>query len=309
MIVVAGFNTAIDRRIELAELRRGEVLRAREAVASPGGKGLHVAQTIAALGEPVQLVGLIDTAQRAPFERALRDRGVQFHGIEVPAIRTCLLLREADGRTTEILEPGPWLADAVRDELFSTFRKQALRSRLAVLSGSLPPGCPEQSYAELVRELQAAGVRCLVDTSGAALQHALHAAPFLLKPNREEAAALLQQHVDGVAAGAACVRQLATQGVAQPLLSLGAAGALLGAEAEVWHAHVDIAAAVSAVGSGDCMLAGVAVALTRNATPEATLRLGVACGAANAACAETGFAPHQLVQSLLPRVRVERMSA
>lgn len=308
-IVVAGFNTALDRRIELDVLRPGEVQRARRVQVTPGGKGVHVAQTVAALGGRVQLVGLIDAPHRLTFERVLHERGVEFHGIGVPAIRHCLALHEADGRSTEVLEPGPALEPAERAALFDCFRTLARRARLVVLSGSLPPGCEDESYADFVRELQGAGVRCLVDASGDALRHALDAAPFLLKPNRDEASALLGRSLENADAAADAVRALARQGVSLPLLSLGAAGALIADGDDVLHAQVDIERAINTVGSGDCLLAGVAVALARGESREAALRLGVACGAANAASDETGYAPRARVDALLPRVRVTRLHA
>ena len=64
MITIAGFNTSIDRWLDLKVLNPGEVQRVREVGSSPGGKGLHVALTCAALGEEVRLVGIISKSER-----------------------------------------------------------------------------------------------------------------------------------------------------------------------------------------------------------------------------------------------------
>jgi len=304
LIVVAGFNTAIDKRIEVEALSLGEVHRALSVHATPGGKGVHVARTIAALGEPVQLIGLIDCARREWFEAELSRWGVEFHGIEVAAMRTCITLREADGRCTEVLESGEVLGATERAALLDTLRKLALQSALVVLSGSLPPGFDDDSYAQLVHELRAAGTRCLVDASGAALRHALDAAPFLLKPNRAEASTLLGRPVGSLENALEAVSAITRRGVSWPLLSLGVDGALLGDGSRVLHAHVDIGRAVNPVGSGDCLLGGLAVALARGQSSEESLRLGVACGAANAASIEIGWAARAEIDALLPRVRV-----
>jgi len=304
MITVAGFNTSIDKLIELHALLPGEVHRVRSMQPFPGGKGLHVAQTIAALGEPVQLVGTIDVAHRARFERILRARGVDFHGIEVEAIRTCIALREDTGRVTEVLEPGPQLDGDTRTLLLDTFRRLAAQSQLAVLSGSLPPGAGEGAYAELVADIQAVGVRCLVDTSGEALRCALDAQPYLIKPNRDEATALIGASIDGLSAAAHAARTLAEEGVALPVVSLGAQGVVVADADRLLHAHVAVPEVVNAVGSGDCLVAGMAVAISRGDNLEGALRLGVACGAANAMSRETGFLRRGDVEALLPRVTV-----
>lgn len=302
MIVVAGFNSAIDKRLDLDTLAAGAVNRARAVAAAPGGKGLHVAQALGVLGSEVHLVGLVDAAHRDAFDGVLRAHGVVFHGIAVPALRTCLALRERDGRITEVLEPGPALDAARVAALLDTFRSLAAGAELAVLSGSLPPGCAADTYAVLVREIQARGVRCLVDASGAALREAVAAQPFLVKPNRDEAAALGGRAVDSIDAAAAVLQALRGAGVELPVLSLGAQGALAVADEALLQAEPPALAARNAVGSGDCMLAGLAHALARGDGAAQALRLGVACGAANAVSDDTGHISAAAVAALLPRV-------
>jgi 1-phosphofructokinase family hexose kinase len=304
VITVGGFNTSVDKSLDVDELRAGFVHRVRRLSAWPGGKGLHVALTAAALGEPVRLVGLIDAAHRREFEHVLGSRGVDFHGIETKgALRTCLAIRDQGGaRITEILEPGPELEAATRDELCARFLALSRSSALAVLSGSAPPGFAESAYGDLVSQLSAEGVRCLVDASGGLLRGAVEARPFLIKPNREEAEALTGQTIDGVPAAAHVARALGSRGVAMVVVSLGAQGAVAAFEGRVTQASVSVSGALHPVGSGDCLLGGMATALARGKGWEDALRLGVACGAANTLSAETGWVRREDVDALLPRV-------
>jgi fructose-1-phosphate kinase PfkB-like protein len=100
MITVAGFNTAIDRFIQLDALNPGEVHRVRAEQVYPGGKGMHVAQTIAALGEPVELVGLVDAAHRELIGRRMRERGVLFHGVDMAGeLRHCKKAMDASPKS------------------------------------------------------------------------------------------------------------------------------------------------------------------------------------------------------------------
>jgi 1-phosphofructokinase family hexose kinase len=304
MITVAGFNTALDKLVDVDVLRAGAMQRIDGVRVSFGGKGLHVAQTIAALGEKVRLVGLVDATSGPAIAALMRDRGVEFHGIEVPGtIRTCLAIRERNGRITELLEPGPEIDMATRERMLATFRDLALESDLAVLSGSLPPGFDDATYADFVRELQGAGVRCLVDTSGASLRLAIEARPFLVKPNRDEAAVLHGQPLADIDDAAAALRMLLARGVPIPVVSLGAQGVVAARGSDMLHANVAVERVVSAVGSGDCMVAGLAVGLMRGESLETMLRLGAACGAANAA-AGLGYAQRTDVEALLPHARI-----
>jgi 1-phosphofructokinase family hexose kinase len=302
VITVGGFNTSVDKSMRTDQIRIGGVSRVRDVRAWPGGKGAHVALTAAALGEPVRLVGLIDEIHRALFEDFLGARGVEFHGVATAgSVRTCLAVRDAEGRVTELLEPGPELDADTRREILSRFRALAADAHLSVLCGSLPPGMEPSDYAGLAAELRAAGHRCGVDTSGEPLRRAVEARPFLVKPNREEAAALLDAPVGGVGEAARAARALEARGVALPVVSLGAEGAVACWEGRAIHAVVTVRA-VNPVGSGDCLLGGMAVGLARGASAEEALRLGVACGAANAATPETGVVRREDVEALLPRV-------
>ncbi|HKR75540.1 MAG TPA: 1-phosphofructokinase family hexose kinase [Rhodanobacter sp.] len=306
MITVAGFNTAIDHLMRVDTLHLGEVNRTVHEQVLPGGKGLHVAQTIAALGEPVQLIGLIDAAHRNLTARRMSERGVLFHGVEVDAsLRHCIALQDTAGQITEVLGQGPQLGERDRAALQRAFRLALAESELVVLSGSLPRGLPTDTYAELAQQVRAAGKRCLVDASGEVLRQAVAAQPFLLKPNRDEAEALFGRSMGDLAAAVAALRELAARGVAMPVLSLGAQGALGMDESGTWHAAVELKQVRNAVGSGDCFLAGMAVAIKRGEPLRDALRLAVACGAANAMDVETGYVRPDQVEALLGQVRVQ----
>lgn len=306
MITVAGFNTAIDHLMRVEALRVGEVNRASDEQICPGGKGLHVAQTIAALGEPVQLIGLVDAAHRNLIARRMSERGVLFHGVEVTgSLRHCIALQDAQGRITEVLGQGPQLAERDRAALLRAFRLGIEDSALVILSGSLPGGFGADTYALLAAQAREAGRRCLVDASGEVLRHAMQPRPFLLKPNRDEAATLLGRPLENLDAAVAAVRELFSRGVEMPVLTLGVLGAIGMDTSGIWHAAIELEQVRNAVGSGDCFLAGMAVGIERGEPLQEALRLAVACGAANAMEFETGYASRAQVDALLGRVRVQ----
>ena len=310
MITVAGFNTAIDHLFLLDALVPGAVQRASRAELYPGGKGLHVAQTIAALGERVQLVGLTDAAHRNLITRRMAERGVLFHGVEIDQpLRTCIAVREREGRFTELLSPGPSVPAATREQLLRTWSRCAEESELLVMSGSLPRGFGADTYALMVRQAAATGVPCLVDASGEALQHAADSGARLLKPNRDEASDLTGRPVRTLRDAADVARTLHAQGIAQPVVTLGAEGAVAFDGRVAWHASVTLTHSANTVGSGDCLLAGLAAALKRGEPLDAALRLGVACGAANAMDEETGYVRRECVDALLEKVRVKPLEA
>ena len=309
MITVAGFNTAIDRLMRVAQFQPGEVSRALDERVYPGGKGMHVAQTIAALGERVQLVGLVDKTHRNVIAQRMAERGVLFHGVEIgEELRLCIAVQDAAGVITEVLGRGPMLTERQCEALRFAFWRAVDESELAVLSGSLPRGMLSVTYATLAEGVRNLGKRCLVDASGEVLQHAVATAPYLVKPNRDEAVALLGYAIDDIDTAARAASELHARGIAVPVVSMGAQGAIAADAEGVWHAELSIEVPRNTVGSGDCLLAGMAVGVYRNLPLADALALGVACGAANALNEETGFVERGTVEALLPRVRVRRVT-
>jgi 1-phosphofructokinase family hexose kinase len=307
VITVAGFNTAFDKAMDGAAFVAGGVNRVENVRTLPGGKGLHVALTVAALGEPVQLVGLVDAASKSVFAEFLGSRGVIFHAIETTGpLRVCLSIHDRrGGAVTEILEPGYPVDESVRREACDRFLQLATASSLAVMSGSLPPGFAADTYALLVTALRKKGVRTFVDASGALLGRAVAARPFLVKPNRQEGQALTGVVIDGPATGAAAARVVAARGVNVVVQSLGAAGAVAVGHDRTVHGCVPAARVENPVGSGDCLLGGIAVGFVQEKSLEDVLALGVACGTANAESRDTGVVARADIEGVLSRVTIE----
>jgi tagatose 6-phosphate kinase len=307
VILVGGFNSALDKLADVDRVERGAVLRLRNLRAAPGGKGLHVALACATLGEQTRLVGLIDDSHRALFERVLAPAGVEFVGITIgDSIRTCFALRDAGGRTTELLEPGPTVPEQVAATLMDSFITEAQNADLAVLSGSLPVGLGVDTYARLIRG--AGSTRLLVDASGEVLAASLSAAPLLVKPNREEAAQLVGFSVDTWEAASRAAVLIGRRGPTIVVVSLGAQGAFIHTEGRSLRVRAPVLDVTNAVGAGDCLIGGFAVGLVRRWSLEECARFAVACGSAKVRHPQTGILRAADVEALLPTITVERTS-
>lgn len=309
MITVAGFNTAIDRSVQLrSALAPGTVQRAESGCGVPGGKGVHVAQMVAELGEKVRLVGLTDELHGRWIDDCLRARRVEWRGVAAPFdLRQCLAFHDPAGQTTEVLEPGAELGQVLQADLVSALRGALAGADALVLSGSLPRGFAADTYASIVRDATQHGIRCIVDTSGEALRHAIEARPWSVKPNADEATALMGKPIRDVRAACNCVRELQHRGVEHPIVTLGADGAVAADRDTIWHACSGRIEVRDGVGSGDCFVAALAVGALRDDRFDEALRLAVACGSANATTGNGGFvsACHVVAQAL--SVRVSRL--
>ena len=296
MFICVSPNPAIDKRITLASLVRGEVIRARAARSFPGGKSTHVAMVLRTLGETPQWIGPCGGATGSELVAGLSGLGIQAHPCTIhEQTRTNLEIIEDNGSVTEILEPGsaPSAAELATFEdackaLFSRGREQAW----VIFSGSLPAGVAPDLYARLIALARQSGCRTLLDTGGEPLRLALAARPDFVKPNRHEADALLGTTIDSLPAAARAVRKLLSLGARSAALSLGADG-LCFCSAETAPGLFAPALALrlrSTVGCGDSALAGFAHAMASKFSPEDALRLAAACAAANCLADSPGAA-------------------
>ena len=278
MIVTLTPNPSLDRTIEIAGLRRGEVLRASATRVDPGGKGVNVSRVLAAHGVSTVAIVPAGGPEGAQLADLLAPAGIPV--VTVPlrrATRSNIALVEPDGTTTKVNEPGPTLSG---DEVATMSERVAAVAGSAdwvVLSGSLPSGVSDEFYADLVPRAQALGCRVAVDTSGGPLAAAVAAQPDLVKPNTAELAELTGAPMLTWGDVAKHAQALHDGGIATVLVSLGQDGALLVDDDGVRWASAPPVEVRSTVGAGDSTLAGFLVA---GATGDEALRSAVAFGSA-----------------------------
>jgi 1-phosphofructokinase len=296
MIVTVTPNPSIDRTVTLtAPLTRGAVHRVTSATSEAGGKGVNVARALTQAG--VDAVALLPAPADDPLIAALQTSSVPFRSVPTTQpVRTNLAITEHDGTTTKLNEPGAELDPVAVDALTRAVLASADSASWVVLSGSLPPGFPENWYAHIVEQLAAYPCRVAVDTSDAPLtalvQSFGRAAPDLIKPNAEELAGVLGFSPQALEAAVsqgdpepvvAAAQQLVDRGVGAVLATLGSVGAVLVDQNGSWLATPPPIVPRSTVGAGDASLAGYIRADVGGAVPPKRLQMAVAYGSAAAA--------------------------
>ena len=319
MIITVTPNPSIDRTVTLnSPLTRGAVHRVGSVTSEPGGKGVNVARALTLAG--LEAVAVLPASGNDPLVTALQASAVPFRCVPITeAVRTNLAITETDGTTTKLNERGAALDAAALDALTESVVAAAEHASWVVMSGSLPPGVPDDWYADVVAQLAPFACRVAVDTSDAPLT-ALAAsfgrsAPDLIKPNAEELAGLTGASADDLETAAAqgdpepvvsAAHRLLDQGARAVLATLGAAGAVLVDETGSWMATPPPIVPRSTVGAGDASLAGYVRADVGGAEPPQRLRMAVAYG--SAAAALPGSALPSPTQIDLEAVRVTSIS-
>ena len=310
MIGVVCLNPALDITHHVDAADWAGVNRPSAVHARPGGKGLNVARTLHALGADVLVLGLAGGLTGAGVEAALAGLGVpaSWTRISGETRRTFTVVDRKTGGSALFNEPGPPVSDGEFGDYGVRYKEVLDGCAAVVLSGSLPPGLPEDSYAHLIGLAAAAGVPVVLDTHGAALRHGAAAGPAIVKPNLAELAAMAGQPLGGAGLPAvtAAAGQLRAVGAQAVVASLGADGLHAVTADGGWWAVPPGPVAGNPTGAGDAVSAALAHGLVLGRPWDELLRHAVALGTASAAAPVAGeFAVGDYTR-LLPAVTVHR---
>lgn len=285
MIITLTTNPALDRTLIVPHFRQADVTRVRQRHDAAGGKGLNVTRAIRALDTACLAIAPLGGMTGQQIIQLARNEQMNVQVVEIYGeTRTCLLVTDLETPDQLVInDQGPMMTESewqsLRQAVVATC--SGSDARWLTISGSLPPSIKPLLLRQLIDAVPATCAVAL-DTSGAPLALCLDAQVGLLKVNAEELAqatgTTIVTHDDAVAVA----RQVCQRGPKIVAVTLGASGAIAVTPTEAWYVNAPEIRAISPVGSGDCTLAGMMVALHRGDGLDIALRLGVACGSANA---------------------------
>lgn len=179
MILVINLNASIDKRYEIADIKKGRVMRARNVQNTPGGKGLHVANIVNILNENCIATGFLGGKSGEFIEEKLKYYGIKNDFVKISGeTRECLAFITDDFIQTEILEPGPEITIEEKNNFINKYNELIEKANIIVASGSLPQNVPKKFYIELIEYANKKGKKFLLDASGEPLKEGIEAKPY-----------------------------------------------------------------------------------------------------------------------------------
>ncbi len=310
MIITVTLNAAIDKSLAVPNFRLGRRHRTVEQRTMAGGKGVNIARTLKALGQPVIATGFAGGATGTHIVEQLTEESIlnDFVRIREESRTNTSVLDPTTGAQTEINERGPAVSarevELFRDKLLYLARGAAI----VVFAGSLPRGVEPDLYAALIRDLERSEVTTVVDTDGEPLRQAVRAEPDLVTPNVLEAEELVGHEFGSEEERTYAMAEIAALGPREVIMTLpdGAlAQVRVDGQSRLKRASIEPREPIAKRGSGDAFLAGYLAARYEGRPPDHCVRFGVGCGAESTGRFGAGLIDPREARRLMGDVELE----
>ncbi len=306
MIATITLNPTLDRNIAVHGLVLDEANRWTSLRLYAGGKGIDVSRAIHEMGGKTIAYGFTGGDTGRTVEILLDEEGVPYSFTPIrEETRTNFIITDTKShRQTRIDAPGPRISKRELERFADRLKRIEPRPELMVIGGSVPPGVPIDVYHEIVAECHKFEVRCILDSAGRWLKEGVKARPYLIKPNVHEAEELLDTELPTEEAIIKAALKIVEMGIEIAVISRGKNGLIAASKESIVKAVPPPLKVVSAVGAGDCAVAGLALKLADGEPLIEACRLAAAMGAAAVLTPGTELCHRDDVMKLLPQIEV-----
>ncbi|MBZ4022314.1 sugar kinase [Rhodobacter sp. TJ_12] len=312
-ILTVTLNPTVDLSIFADQVAPERKLRCSRPDTDPGGGGLNVSRAISALGGHSTAFVALGGPTGDKVMHLLAEQGIGLAPFPAPGeTRQSLTVTDAEtGEQYRFVMPGPKWSTRDVTKVLDRIGKAAPENGIVVLSGSQPPGVPDDFPARLATRIARTEARFFLDTSGKALHRLLEAQAKpvdVLRMDDLEAEELAGRALPARADSADFAQELVHKGIARAVVvARGADGNVLATGTERWVAQAVPEKVISKVGAGDSFVAAFTLSLGRGKSLPDALRWGAAAAAAAVMTPATDLCTERDVKRLLRASTLERI--
>ncbi len=300
MIVTVTLNPAVDRICTLEYMYKGQSNLLQEIQDVPGGKGVNVAKVLRQFHLPVTCLGFLGGYSGKMIEEEVTKLGADCRFTKIKGnTRTNLCILEAEGRATQLMDPGYRVTEEELENWKKEFQNTLQDCELIAFCGSVPKGVPTDIYFHLISLCKKLGIKTVLDTSGEALKEGVEAKPDMIKPNREELEALVGYKLSTREMVVKEAKRMVSSGIGKVIVSLGEEGMLYcDKDITIYEKARDVSV-VNTLGCGDSAVASLIMSELNEDAPIDSIKKAVALSAANATTPESAVIPMDTYLNLL----------
>ncbi len=308
MIYTVTLNPALDRAIEVQELRSDDANRIESEKSYAGGKGIDASRVIQVLGAQSIALGFVGGFNGMELEQRLLRQGVICDFVETRGdTRTNILIYVlSTGTYTTLNAKGPDVNEVEVKELLDKIRGLNDVSYM-IISGSIPRGVSQDIYRQIIDIVRKKGAFVALDADGEVMRHGIEAGPSIIKPNIHELGRLMNREITDIQGALKAAEELKKKEIDIVLVSMGGKGALLVSDSARLIAVPPKISLGSTVGAGDSLLAAFVLGHFQGRRLSECLRFGVAAGAASSMTPGTELCKREDVEALMPKVEIREV--
>jgi 6-phosphofructokinase 2 len=303
-IVTLTFSPSIDKSSSVAEMLPDIKMKCTQLIADAGGGGINVARVLTRLGADVKAIFPV-AGLNGQFFTALLDN-------ENICYRSLTTINETkenfvvfDQKSKQQFRFGMPNTELLKNEWESLVKMILLDTdtEYIVVSGSLPKSVSSEVFEMISKIAKGLNAKLIVDTSGTALQTAVSAGAFMIKPNREELGILCgSKNLQSKDIEKAAKSIIKKNDIEIIVVSMGSEGAMLVTAAQTYKLSPPKVEVKSTVGAGDSMVAGIIFGISENLDYKTALQYGIACGTATTMNVGTGLASQVDIEKLFEKL-------
>lgn len=281
-VVTLTMNPSLDISSTTSHVVANEKTRCEAPLYDAGGGGINVARAIKLLGGESLAIFPSGGPSGAVIANLLREANVPYRTVPIRgAVRENVHVTDrATDKQYQFVMAGPTLSEEEQVQCLGALTMTETPPQFVVVSGSLPPGVPNDFYAQVDAVVSRVGAKLVVDASGTALREAGKGV-YLLKMSRTELEDFVGHALDTEDAQEDAVQQMLDDGRAEiVVVSLGKDGALVATNDGHWRLPAIEVTVKSMVGAGDSMVAGIVLALSRDWPLLDAVRYGIVAATA-----------------------------
>jgi len=294
-------NPALDVSTSTPRVMRESKMRCGPTRLDPGGGGVNVSRVVRNLGGRSLAVYTAGGPTGQAYRQLLDREGIASRMVGIAdATREGFTVDETlTGEQFRFVLQGPDLSEPEWRALLSAVADDFPVGGYVVNSGSLPQGVPADLYAQIARIARDHDTRCVVDTSGEALQAALDEGVYLIKPSKRELRELVGAPESDEIGLIEAARELVGRGSCEVVaLTLGGAGAVLVTAEGALRLPTPQVEVQSTVGAGDSFLGALVLRLAQGRSLVDAFVSGVAAGSATSSLPATDLCRAEDVERL-----------
>jgi 6-phosphofructokinase 2 len=306
-IITLTFNPVIDKTSTVERIAPEKKLRCSSPHFGPGGGGINVSRALKNLGTDAPAIFPVGGHAGKFLKDLMDEEGLESIMTETqhPTRENFIVLDTSCNQQYRFGFPGSDISEAEIENLLNAVRDTD--ADIIVASGSLLPGMPDDIVGKVAGIAKEKNARLIVDTSGKALEQALEAGVYLLKPNLGELSSLVGKEEVGYEEVDEIAMSIINKGQCDVIVvSMGSQGAKLITHNESYYARAPIVKRVSTLGAGDSMVAGMTLMISQGREMSEVLQYGVACGTAATLTHGSELCRKEDVERLFPRISISK---